>query len=289
MNKIKYLILMLFGAIQGAEINNAEANRALLKACEEGILKNIKAALKMGADINVIGNEGRTPLNLAISKSEFVIVEELISQRADIEIGDSEGLKPLHTACYLKSYMITKLLIDSKVQIDSGSNSKNSALHWAIIGNNNLEQHLDFLLKAKANVNVVNNNCHTPLHLAAGRIDSEWVINKLIQFGAEVNARGDRGNTALHIAIESGNLYSLLGLLENNANYYLKNNEGLDALGLAKKLQIKDMEEAISDYIVLVKVMTGQLTHEMVSLNKPVCKSVCEIIAQYAYGISDER
>lgn len=62
----------------------------------------------------------------------------------------------------------------------------------------------NILLKNGANVNAVDSDKNTPLHLAAQRSESEDLVRLLIKSGADVNLKNEYGKTALDVAISEG-------------------------------------------------------------------------------------
>lgn len=63
----------------------------------------------------------------------------------------------------------------------------------------------DVLLKNGANVNSIDSDKNTPLHLAAQRSEPDDLVSLLIKSGADVNLKNKYGKTALDIAIGEGN------------------------------------------------------------------------------------
>jgi ankyrin repeat protein len=57
----------------------------------------------------------------------------------------------------------------------------------------------------------------------------------LAKKGAEINARADSNQTALHVAAEGGHEEVVRALIELRANTGLKDDEGRTALDLARK------------------------------------------------------
>jgi ankyrin repeat protein len=75
----------------------------------------------------------------------------------------------------------------------------------AAVRSNSCEM-VQLVLDYGADVNGVDNNAFTPLHLAAWDDDKAHIVRLLVQRGANVHAREKvRAMTALQIAIEQGN------------------------------------------------------------------------------------
>ena len=83
-----------------------------------------------------------------------------------------------------------------------GTTTRNNLLHWACEkGLLQIVEHL-FIENRFDNVNCVGSNMETPLHKASkyGRIE---VVKYLINKGANVNAKNQKGETPLHLQIEN--------------------------------------------------------------------------------------
>jgi uncharacterized protein len=79
-----------------------------------------------------------------------------------------------------------------------------------------------------------------PLDVAAGRGNLEE-IQALLAGGAEVNAKGEMGNTALHEAVAQGHVAAVKLLLESGAYTDLRNEFGQTPLDLAMTRNQEDL------------------------------------------------
>lgn len=64
----------------------------------QGKLKKVRKAIKNGADVNLLDEEGYSPLHWAIQEGYLDIVRLLIESGADLEKQNREGFSPLHIA-----------------------------------------------------------------------------------------------------------------------------------------------------------------------------------------------
>jgi uncharacterized protein len=125
-----------------------------------------------------------------------------------------------------------------------------SLLHVAcMFGQRNL---VTFLLgrHALVNQNADNKSKATPLHLAAAfreEVTAAAICEKLIENGAELNAKDADGQTALHHAVARGSLLLVATMIEAGGDPYLKDSQGRSPMDLAKDLATESA--ATSDQI----------------------------------------
>ena len=145
------------------------------------------------------------PLHTAVKTRNKQEVQRLIDTGADINAKDSGGFTPLMFAAQLGDYAIAELLVARGAKLNEANTFNATALHKALDavrprpGNqlDSVRRRLALLLiESGADVKFVGYNRTTPLHLA-----SMWgdlaVIEALIQKGAQVNARTQKGFTPL--------------------------------------------------------------------------------------------
>ena len=116
-----------------------------------------------------------------------------------------------------------------KLIIEKGVNAPYKEFDSLLCGavENNLFKMTQFLLKAGANVNAVNNsfNCITPLSFAV-RENSIEIAKLLLDHGADVNIQDSVGETSLHYAAENSFVEMTQLLLKAGANLNIQNNQG---------------------------------------------------------------
>ena len=87
----------------------------------------------------------------------------------------------------------------------------------------------------------------TIMHVIAIDLQFNYdILESLILAGADINKQDQRGNTPLHIAIESNNVNFIKRLINFDADLMIKNNSGLRPLDLAKETKAS---QAIIDLI----------------------------------------
>ena len=205
---------------KGADVHkvykDSKFGTALQAACFNGIVKNVEALLRHGADVNpkVCGDYG-TPLQAASSAGFLDIVNLLLANDA---APNTQGGKYSYAiiaaarGCYDK---ILKALIRAGAEVnvanivDGRTPLMNAAESSSLDGANLLCSH-------GAKVGERDNLNDTALLIAASRADSK-MTRYLLEKGEDANAIGRRGG-ALYRAVESGSIDNMKVLLEYKIN-----------------------------------------------------------------------
>jgi ankyrin repeat protein len=91
---------------------------------------------------------------------------------------------------------------------------------------------IEILMKFGAQVEARTNNFRTPLHIACLR-GNLTVIQALVQHGADINAKDIDGNTPCHFTSEYGHRYCLKFLLTRSPYLFANNNDEKSAIDVA--------------------------------------------------------
>uniref|UniRef100_T1JDN3 Uncharacterized protein n=1 Tax=Strigamia maritima TaxID=126957 RepID=T1JDN3_STRMM len=182
--------------------------------------------------------EGTAPLFIASKKGNVEIVEYLITQcdadleqRGLYEVPDDKSIHdvtPLWCAAVAGKLGVVKCLVEHGAEVnavsDTGSTPVRSACYMT---------HLDvveYLMENNADIIKPNYNGGTCL---INSVQSVPLCERLIKFGAEVNAQDIQYKTALHYAIQEHRFETTKLLLDNAANPYIESRCGDDALQTA--------------------------------------------------------
>lgn len=210
------------------------ATKELLALFENLNLKDvpeIKKLIKTGADLNVVGNGGMTPLYKASLIGFTDIVKLLIEANADVNAAGNNGATPLYIASQNGSDDIVKLLLDANANVNRFKiNDRGAPLYTA--AQNGRTKVVKLLLQANAKVNVKNKYGETPLYTASlmGHTD---VVKLLIEAKAKVDAPKYNGQTPLYTASRSGHTDIVKLLIDGKADVNAVRSDGSSALHIA--------------------------------------------------------
>ncbi len=195
----------------------------------------IDLLIKSGASVSAKDNLGRTPLHHAVlcgSGKLGRVLMTLMSSGADIAARSNKGETPLHLAVRRDlSNIFLEMLINPTV-INARDQQGQAPLHWAAIFSverqgEDLHPHwnhvkglartsIEMLLDNGADIAARDNRGYTPLHLAASKqpiLDQVRNIRSLLDYGADPAAITGDGQTAYEIAEQHGASEEILHLL----------------------------------------------------------------------------
>jgi ankyrin repeat protein len=210
--------------------------RPLSHAARSGHLQMVDLLLAHGAPIDARNLAGSTALYLAAEGSHITIAQRLIERGADVKLGGRSGITPIAAAAYAGNEIIFDALLargaDERAPDDTGKPPIVYAAAGARFGI------VKRLLARNTDVNARYRNDLTLLMWASGPDElvpepqALEVVSYLLDAGAHVDDRDDRGRTALMIAAEGGHAQIAGLLLARGADPSLKDKAGKRAADL---------------------------------------------------------
>ncbi|HEY1725152.1 MAG TPA: quinoprotein dehydrogenase-associated putative ABC transporter substrate-binding protein [Steroidobacteraceae bacterium] len=228
---------------QGSDIND-ELDSAALAAD----LERVKYLLtKKGVDINNRGNDGETPLHLAVANSDNEMIAYLLDHKAKIDQTDSDGYTPLALGAARDKTSSIKLLASRHADLETQIPGGYTPLFIAL-GQGKLSA-AKALIEAGARCDVFEGKQHFSMLMAVAtqrpperrltqvmqKVGPVEVAQDLIKHSADVNAATPAGVTATMIAAAHDNA-PMIGLLAHaGARLDAKSAEGQTALDIANQ------------------------------------------------------
>lgn len=152
-------------------------------------------------NINVLDEEGNTPLHIATSKGDGDIVKLLLQNKANSNLVNKLGYNALHLSVIRGDLEIVRYISENDNDIIGKSNDMIPLLSLAV--ENSRYEIYDYLLKGnKINIDTKNEQGKTALAIAAENGDVQSV-DYLIKNGANMEIKSKRGLTPYNLANES--------------------------------------------------------------------------------------
>ena len=231
-------ILLGHGALVDAPTNYGETPLHWAANGENGFGKQVdlvefaETLITNGADVNKKTGEGRsysTPLSYAAGASNLPIARTLLAHGADVEGG---GSSPLSYAGANGDFVeMAQLLVENGAKVDTLSPTGLHPLMMAA-GRGNIKV-VNYLLAQGANPNATGKYGLTALYSAAGSDYGASAAEALLKHGADIHAKYLSGLTALHQAASQGAIKVIEVLLEHGAKVDAKTDEGITPLYMA--------------------------------------------------------
>ena len=222
---------------QGASVDARDrlGARPLSHAARSGHLEMLDLLLARGAPIDARDLNGATALYYAAERGHGPIVQRLIERGADVKLTGKSGVSPVAAAAYAGRDSIVALLLahgaDGRAPDDTG---KPPVIYAAASGRLDIVKQL----LGGGDLNARYANDLTLLMWACGpdekvpEAQAIEVVSYLVDAGAHIDDRDDRGRTALMIAAEGGHSEIADLLLKRGADPSLKDKAGKRAADL---------------------------------------------------------
>ena len=192
-----------------------------------------KALLAAGADVNVRDDQGRTALHLTTGYwvPNTAAVEVLIAAGADVNARSKAGVTPLHAALRHRDLAIVEALIAAGADVDATDDAGHTPLSLAREAG---QPFRDALVAAAAKGDGM-----TEL-LRAVEKENAPQVRQLVERGADVNALGPGGLTAVHLASRRGHAEILDSLITAGARVNVRNENDVTPLHVAANAAVAE-------------------------------------------------
>lgn len=190
-----------------ANINaqDADGNTPLHHAVLSQSTRFIAILQAQKANGNIVNNNGKTPIHLATEVNASDLLCGLTSRKetVNIEMTNQKGETALICAAKLSCVKAMKTLLAAGSNTRFADVDGKTALHWACtIGNPTVIK----LLLNPTTISLKDNFGNTPLAIAV-RHGCEKAIDILCRSGASSDIRDMDGNTPIHLACNTNNIY----------------------------------------------------------------------------------
>lgn len=262
-----YLLFVLFACLySSASFAQPDLVDILSRKDPPPGFMEVRKAIRSGADVNKFENDGLTPLMTAIVNGlDKLIVKELIDSGADFR-NSEVGILGLATKFYGNADVL-EILIEAGCKVDSENlrlaiawgnfagikyliekadksqyvNEKGIGLLHQAAADNADPALIKFLLGMGLSVNSIDGFNQTPLIFWARSNKNLEILKALLNAGARINHKAEKGYTPLIWAIRSLNVTqaNALALIKMGADVNLSDNEGKTPLMWASSYEKK--------------------------------------------------
>lgn len=199
-------------------------------------------------------NHGRTGLHFAVEAGSWEIVHNLLLRGAKVDARDKLLRTPLHFACLGGHSTISSLLLEYNADPFERDAAGRTSLHCAVCTGSIVSALEIMAILTKSSSDLVHMKDHsgrTPLHYSVfnAQKDCNKIIQKLLQFGADINCVDQNRNTPLHFAAQSGKGKLCQLFVQNGASNGIQNTN--------KKTP---MDVATSDYVREIMIVSNPQT-----------------------------
>jgi uncharacterized protein len=195
---------------RGAPVDakDREGATALGRAAQAGKIALATLMIDRGANVNARAIDGSTPLFYAAEADRAAMTHLLLDRGADPNIPGRAGLRPLAAAAYNGSEESVELMLKRGADPNALDDEGKSAMVYAVA--RGYAPIVGLLIAAGVDVNRRYGHGLTALMWAAGYDastgvdDADATLKALIDHGAALDLKDDRGKTAADIAHELG-------------------------------------------------------------------------------------
>ena len=204
----------------------------------------VRLLLKNKANINLVNQDGNTPIHLGIDKMELLVV--LLAHGALVDVPNKRGQTGLSLAAAKGRIDVVKLLIQYGAKIDCpDANQETPLFHSCRENHHGVAWYL--LSQAGADMHTVNRQGWTPLHVACYNQNLR-IVKMLLQFGASIDKESTSVINPLHLACQVNTRANVLNrLFQNCAKVYFSQENYIASLHAAYKANNAELVSFLLD------------------------------------------
>ena len=203
-----------------------------------------------GCDVSLAAAFDYSALGLASLKGYLRIVESLLNvEGVNIEAQNANGATPLLLAASANHFDVVAALLQSGANVNAQDKSGTTLLH--ILARSDRRDLITAVVRDYcADIEAREDRGDTALlsSVRAGRLTNSKVI---IRAGGDINARNDERDTALHLAVSEGNEEIFKYILTVGADAQLENKHRFKAIDLAYMKSQTHMVQILRSYSTL--------------------------------------
>jgi ankyrin repeat protein len=211
---------LLLGRYADVDVRGYQDQTPLHLAAYHGFLGVTRTLVERNADVNVRDSSGHTPLHRpmenwvwapeSIQDRRLDVVNFLLEHGADPDAKNDDHSTPLHEASYYGSVKGAQSMLEYGANVHARNEEGRTPLHRVLVdlrySHDTLDMFLDTircLLKHGADIDALDNNHTTPLHLAShyGCVKGAQL---LLEHRASVHLQDKEGRTPFQVALARG-------------------------------------------------------------------------------------
>jgi hypothetical protein len=147
---VKRLSLVIVVLLAAAPLVAQNAKPSLARLIESGDRKTALEQIRAGTDVNQAQPDGSRPIQWAIHRIDYELIEALLAKKANPNVKNEFGSTPIAQAAELGDARIVKMLLDAGAEPEGANPDGQTALMLALKTGETAV--VDLLLKAAADV-----------------------------------------------------------------------------------------------------------------------------------------
>ena len=234
------------------------SEEGIFEAVRRGNLAWIRKLFKKGASAQTRGEDGVTPLMVAVSERKKDVVKFLLEQGADVNAKDFGGDSVLFHALFHDDAgadkEIVELLACHGVDIDAKDGTGKTALAISsVLGDTETGQ---WLVSKGANIDEQDRELKTPLFLSLSEEKTD-MLSFLVGAGADPNIPDDDGQLPIFRAAAKNNPQAVSLLIEAGSDLWHIDRDNNTLLSVVNKTDHGEVWGILCDSIVATMVAAG--------------------------------